>query len=107
MGNGDNALPAPDDPHARNAQNVNSLSGKILHVDRDGNGLPGHPFCPADAILTHNCTKVFARGLRNPYRFRLRPSDFVPIAADVGLQSREEVDVIRAGRKLRLALLRG
>ena len=98
VGNGDNALPAPDDPHARNAQDVNSLSGKILHVDRDGNGLPGHPFCPADNDLTHNCTKVYARGMRNPYRFRLRPSDLVPIAGDVGLESREEVDVIRAGR---------
>ena len=98
VGNGDNALPGSDDPHALDAQDVNGLSGKVLHVDREGNGLPGHPFCPADDDLTHNCTKVYARGLRNPYRFRLRPSDFVPIAGDVGLESREEVDVIRPGR---------
>ena len=97
VGNGDNALPGSDDPHARDAQDVNGMSGKVLHVDREGNGLPGHPFCPADDDLTHNCTKVYARGLRNPYRFRLRPSDFVPIAGDVGLESREEVDVIRPG----------
>ena len=24
-----------------------SFGGKIIHIDRNGNGLPGHPFCPA------------------------------------------------------------
>ena len=43
-----------------------------MHVDRNGNGLPGHPFCPADTNLTHVCTKVYAKGLRNPFRFTLR-----------------------------------
>ena len=98
VGNGDNAVPSSNDPDARDAQNVNGLSGKILHVDRNGNGLRRHPFCRGDNDLTHNCTKVYARGLRNPYRFLLRPSDFAPIVADVGLEAREEVDVIRAGR---------
>ena len=49
-----------------------SFNGKIIHVDRNGNGLPGHPFCPADTDLTHVCTKVYAKGLRNPFRFTLR-----------------------------------
>src|SRR3954471_20370748 len=28
-----------------------SFAGKIIHIDRNGNGLPGHPFCPADNNL--------------------------------------------------------
>jgi len=96
VGNGDNATPGSADPRAFDAQDENSLSGKIMHIDREGRGLPGHPFCENDPDLTHNCTKVYARGMRNPYRFRLRP-DGIPVAGDVGLETREEVDVIYRG----------
>ena len=73
-----------------------SYSGKILHVDRNGNGLPGHPFCPADNDFTHVCTKVHAKGFRNPYRFNLRPGKG-PAVGDVGFQDEEEIDLVRVG----------
>ena len=73
-----------------------SLAGKILHVGRDGKGLPGHPFCPADTDVTHVCTKLYAKGFRNPYRFHLR-SDGPPIVGDVQWDTNEELDVVRPG----------
>ncbi|CAA9495109.1 MAG: Cytochrome c551/c552 [uncultured Solirubrobacteraceae bacterium] len=95
--NGDNAAAAFTDPLSFNAQNPDSLQGKALHVDRDGRGLPGHPFCPTVADLTRNCTKVHAVGLRNAYRMNLGPMG-LPVAGDVGWNSREELNVYRAGR---------
>src|SRR6195952_4076225 len=73
-----------------------SYAGKLLHVDRDGNGLPGHPFCPADNDLTHVCTKVWAKGFKNPFRFTLGPTG-TPLVGDVGWASREEISSVRAG----------
>ncbi len=66
-------------------------------MDRNGNGLPGHPFCPTDNDLTHNCTKVAAIGFRNPFRFSLRPGGD-PVLGDVGWESREEIDMITPGK---------
>ncbi|MEA2481084.1 MAG: hypothetical protein QOJ07_3006, partial [Thermoleophilaceae bacterium] len=74
----------------------NTYRGKILHIDRNGNGLPGHPFCPGDGDLTHVCTKVYAKGFRNPFRFTLRPGQG-PIVGDVGAESEEEVDLTVPG----------
>ena len=56
-----------------------SLSGKIIHVDRQGKGLAGHPFCPEDDNLSHVCTKLYAKGFRNPFRFQLRPGGAGPV----------------------------
>lgn len=73
-----------------------SFAGKILHVDRNGRGLPGHPFCPGDADLTHVCTKLYAKGFRNPFRFTLRPGKG-PVVGDVGYATREEIDLVKPG----------
>lgn len=73
-----------------------SYAGKLLHVDRRGRGLPNHPFCRREQNLTRVCTRVFARGFRNPFRFTLDPAG-TPIVGDVGWESREEIDVVRAG----------
>jgi glucose/arabinose dehydrogenase len=80
-----------------NAYDERSYSGKILHVDRSGRGLPGHPFCPADQDLSHVCTKVHAKGFRNPFRFTLRPRGGL-VVGDVGFESRDEIDFVTAGR---------
>ena len=49
-----------------------------------GRGLPGHPFCPSDPDLDHVCTKVYARGFRNPFRFSPPHHGGTPIVGDVG-----------------------
>jgi glucose/arabinose dehydrogenase/chitodextrinase len=82
------------DPLAFRTYDEQSLAGKITHVDRNGNGLPGHAFCPGDADLTHVCTKLYAKGFRNPFRFSLNPSGGL-IVGDVGWNTWEEVDLIR------------
>ncbi|HTH06769.1 MAG TPA: PQQ-dependent sugar dehydrogenase, partial [Ilumatobacteraceae bacterium] len=55
------------------AQQVDSLSGKILRIDPDtGAGIPSNPWYDASAPFSAH-SRAFAVGLRNPYRFTLRP----------------------------------
>jgi glucose/arabinose dehydrogenase len=96
IGNGDAADFNIVDPLAFRTYDERSMAGKIFHVDRDGRGLAGHPFCPGDGNLTHVCTKVHSQGFRNPFRFKLRPNGWLTVG-DVGWGQREEVDLIAAG----------
>jgi hypothetical protein len=81
------------DPLAYRAQAIDSLAGKLLHVDRNGHGLPTNGTCPGVSDFNRNCTKVFARGLRNPFRFSFR-SDKKLAVGDVGWETREEIDLL-------------
>jgi glucose/arabinose dehydrogenase len=93
VGSGDAASFNFVDPLAYRTYNPESMAGKIMHVDRNGQGLPGHPFCPTDNDLTHVCTKIWAGGFRNPFRFKLRPGGGLTVG-DVGWGTTEEVDLI-------------
>ena len=85
------------------AQVVDSLSGKIIRIDPEtGDGLPSNPFFdPANARSARS--RVWALGLRNPYRMTLRPgtgshsrSDGNPgvlYIGDVGLHTYEDLNV--------------
>ncbi len=96
VGNGDGASFNYADPLAMRTLDPTSLAGKIVHIDRAGNGLPGHAFCPANTDLTDVCAKVHAKGFRNPYRFNLR-ADGKLVVGDVGWNTREEIDVVDGG----------
>jgi glucose/arabinose dehydrogenase len=96
VSNGEAAGYRQADPLAFRAYDETSYAGKILHIDRAGNGLPDHPFCPSDHTLTDVCTKVYAKGFRNPYRFSLS-SGASPVVGDVGWGSWEEIDFITPG----------
>jgi PKD repeat protein len=95
IGDGDSTNYNNVDPQALRTYNEQSLSGKIIHIDRNGNGLPGHAFCPGDTDLTHVCTKLYAKGFRNPYRFTLRPGGGLAIG-DVGWNNHEELSLATA-----------
>ncbi len=97
VGTGDGAEFNNVDPQAFRSLNEQSLAGKILHVDREGRGLPGHPFCPADTDLTHACAKLWAKGFRNPFRFTLRDDGLLALG-DVGWNSFEELDLVGGGK---------
>ena len=56
-------------------------------------GCPGHAFCPTETDLTKVCTKLYAKGLRNPYRFNIRPGTG-PVIGDVGWEEWEELDLV-------------
>src|SRR4051794_6748963 len=66
------------------------LNGTVLRVDpATGAGLPGNPLAgSADA----NARRVVAAGLRNPFRFALRPGTSEIWVGDVGWADVEEVD---------------
>ncbi|MGH2978995.1 MAG: PQQ-dependent sugar dehydrogenase [Solirubrobacterales bacterium] len=96
-GSGDGSDYGRVDERALRTHDEQSFAGKLIHVDRNGRGLPGHPFCPAEADLTKVCTKVWAKGFRNPFRFTLRPSG-LPAVGDVGWGSAEEMNLAQAGR---------
>lgn len=78
--------------------NEESFAGKVLHIDREGRGLLGHAFCPEVTDLDRVCTKVHAKGFRNPFRFTLPPTPGAPpIVADVGDLRREELNLAVKG----------
>ena len=85
------------DPKALRTYDERSFAGKLMHVDRNGRGLADHPFCPGETDLTKTCTKLHAKGFRNPFRFQLRPSTG-PLVGDVGWEGYEEINTVKPGR---------
>ncbi|MFL6294870.1 MAG: PQQ-dependent sugar dehydrogenase [Actinomycetes bacterium] len=68
------------------------LNGTILRVDPDsGAGLPDNPLA---ASLDANAKRIVAYGLRNPFRFTLRPGTREVWVGDVGWSAWEEIDRI-------------
>jgi len=68
------------------SQMVNSFSGKILRMDpQTGNGIASNPFYDAIAPRAPR-SRVWALGLRNPYRISLKPGtgSTNPADGDVG-----------------------
>lgn len=73
------------------ALNPDSLNGKILRVNPiTGEGYSDNPFFDGDP--TSNRSKVFAMGMRNPFRFTVDPRDGQVIVADVGNSNWEEIN---------------
>ena len=97
VGSGDAASFGDVDRLALRTYDEQSMAGKIMHIDRDGKALAGHPFCPANNSPDAVCAKLYAKGFRNPYRFTLRPNGGGLVVGDVGWNQREEVDVISQG----------
>jgi glucose/arabinose dehydrogenase len=99
-------LDASEDIGAFRSLSLNSLAGKILRVDKDtGLGLPSNPFWDGDPASERS--RVWIYGVRNPYRFAIRPGSGSsnPVDADpgtlyigdVGWQTYEEVNIAPAG----------
>ena len=108
-GIGDGGGACDDSGAGCNAQNDNILLGKMLRLDVDQNATRCRTRHPADNPFVGPgapLDEIWAKGLRNPWRFtfdRLTDSLFI---GDVGQGTREEVDVVSAGsagrRELRL-----
>jgi glucose/arabinose dehydrogenase len=86
------------EPEILRAQSLDSLGGKILHITRAGKGLPSNPFWTGNPNA--NRSKVWAFGLRNPFRLTVRPGTDDVYVGDVGWNRFEEVDVARPGANL-------
>ena len=114
----DGIITVKENVGAFRAQLVDSHSGKILRIDPEtGDGLPSNPFFDPSAPRSPR-SRVWALGLRNPYRLTIRPGTGVHDPAlgdpgtiyvgDVGWETWEEVDVISgAGRNMGWPIFEG
>jgi glucose/arabinose dehydrogenase len=86
------------DPHNA-GQDLNNLLGKMLRIDVNAAppyGIPAdNPFVNKPGVKP----EIWAWGLRNPWRFTWDPKGRL-IAADVGQDSYEEVDIVTAGANM-------
>lgn len=77
---------------ALRAQMLDSLAGKILRIDPNtGAGVSGNPFFDP-AQPSANRSRVWALGMRNPFRFTINPANGEVFVGDVGSSSWEEVN---------------
>ena len=83
------------DDRALRAQNIDQYPGKILRITTSGAGVPSNPFWNGEPNAIRS--KVWAYGLRNPFRMALRPGTNIPYVGDVGWDAFEEIDVATAG----------
>jgi len=95
-----------EDIGAFRSQWIGSLAGKILRINPEtGEGYPDNPFWNGDPRSVQS--RVWCYGLRNPFRFTVRPgsgsslpSDHNPgtlYIGDVGWNTWEEQDIARTG----------
>ena len=92
---GDGAGFTSADPNAFLAQNIDSLAGKILRLNKDGSAAAGNPLHTGNP--SDNRSKVYAYGFRNPYRFNFDYTTGELYVADVGWFTREEVNRVVPG----------
>lgn len=82
-------------------QRLDTLLGKVLRIDVDGDGPGGRPYgIPSDNPFVDEAgaaPEIWLTGLRNPWRLRFDRETGDLWIGDVGQGSREEVNVARAG----------
>lgn len=87
---------ASQDVGAYRSQHMESLAGKIVRLDAaTGLGLADNPYFTGDA--TELRSRIFASGLRNPWRFSVHPSTDVLFIGDVGAGTFEELSIAVGG----------
>jgi glucose/arabinose dehydrogenase len=79
-----------DNADGSNAPDLNDPFGKMLRFNDDGSIPSDNPFCTTPGTL--RCA-IWARGLRNPFTFAVRPSDGRIHINDVGGSSWEEINL--------------
>lgn len=103
----DGIITVKEDVGSFRSQLVDSLSGKIIRIDpATGDGLPDNPFFDNNAPRSPR-SRLWTLGLRNPYRFTIRPGtgghhrhDAHPgtiYLGDVGWSAWEEMSIARQG----------
>jgi glucose/arabinose dehydrogenase len=84
-----------NDPN-NNAQNVESLLGKLLRIDVDSGGTYSNP-SDNPFVGRAGRDEIYAYGLRNPWRYSFDRATGELWLADVGQNQWEEINIIRKG----------
>lgn len=103
----DSVITPEENVGSMRSQLVNSMNGKMLRIDpATGDGVPSNPYYMASQPRSP-ASRVWALGLRNPYRFTKRPATGstdpaagdpgVFIVGDVGWDRFEEMNVCYTG----------
>jgi glucose/arabinose dehydrogenase len=87
LSTGDNATPG-------NAQSPGNLFGKVLRINKDGTIPTNNPFY---ATASGNNRAIWALGLRNPFKFAIKPGTSTIFINDVGEDTWEEINQGAAG----------
>jgi len=87
-----------DAGNANLAQDLNSLAGKILRINRDGSIPDDNPF-PNSA--------VFSYGHRNPQGLDWHPTSKILVASEHGSSAHDEINVVEAGKNYGWPLIVG
>lgn len=77
------------DTLALRSQDLNRYEGKILRINPDGSAPGDNPFDDGTQSIR---SKVYAYGLRNPYRFGIDPASGELYIGDVGWGAYEEIN---------------
>jgi glucose/arabinose dehydrogenase len=83
-----------DNASSDKAQTLGSLLGKMLRINKDGTIPSGNPFY---TTASGNNRAIWARGLRNPFKFAIKPNTTTLFINDVGENSWEEINQGAAG----------
>ncbi|MFQ5636776.1 MAG: PQQ-dependent sugar dehydrogenase [bacterium] len=84
-----------DDAHSTLIQDLTTLHGKILRINRDGSIPTDNPTFPSEPEGKRG--EVFAFGLRNPFRFSIDPKTDQLFIGDVGTNMFEELNLSVGG----------
>ena len=109
IGDGGGGNDQHDPPNIGNAQNPNTLFGKMLRIDINGttgavryriptsNPNAGNPLCNTNGAGSQPCPEIFALGMRNPWRWSFDRMTGQLWVGDVGQSAMEEVDRVDLG----------
>jgi glucose/arabinose dehydrogenase len=78
-----------DNTNPENAQNLTNLVGKVLRINKDGTIPTGNPFY---ATASSKNRAIWALGLRNPFKFAVKPGTTTIFINDVGADLWEEMN---------------
>ncbi|MDO5682754.1 MAG: PKD domain-containing protein [Propionibacteriaceae bacterium] len=93
---GDGASFREMDPKAFDSQRLEAPYGRVVHITREGAGVPSNPHYQPGSPNSWT-SRTYARGFRNPFRMRLHPTLGLPMVGDVGWNTTEEHNIVRAG----------
>ncbi len=93
-----------DGARADNAQDLNTVLGKILRLNADGSIPVDNPFYTQ---VMGNNRAIFAYGVRNPFSMSMDPETEKIFFCDVGAEAWEEVNALKAGANYGWKIVQG